>query len=141
MTHPTTAKAPADPKTAIQLRQMQIYQAMLTGEKSAIPLPVAELEAAAAKGLKPEAFDYVAGGAGGERTMRANLEAFDHWRIMPRMLRDVSQRDLSVEILGHKLPAPVILGPVGVQELFHVLADLASARAAASMGIPFTLRP
>jgi len=129
----------ADPQTAIQLRQMQIYTAMLTGEKSAIPLPVAELEAAAAKALKPEAFDYVAGGAGGERTMRANLEAFEHWQIVPRMLRDVSQRDLSVELLGQKLPVPVILGPVGVQELVHADADLASAQAAASMGIPFTL--
>jgi isopentenyl diphosphate isomerase/L-lactate dehydrogenase-like FMN-dependent dehydrogenase len=139
MTQSTTAQATADPQTAIQLRQMQIYQAMLTGEKSAIPLPVAELETAAAKMLKPEAFDYVAGGAGGERTMRANLEAFDHWRIVPRMLRDVSQRDLSVEIFGSRLPAPVILGPVGVQELVHADADLASARAAASLGIPFTL--
>jgi len=139
MTQSTTAKATGDPQTAIQLRQMQIYQAMLTGEKSAIPLPVAELETAAAKMLKPEAFDYVAGGAGGERTMRANLEAFDHWRILPRMLRDVSQRDLGVEIFGSRLHAPVILGPVGVQELVHADADLASARAAASLGIPFTL--
>src|SRR3954447_15126446 len=134
MTQPTTAKATADPQTAIQLRQMQIYQAMLTGEKSAIPLPVAELEAAAAKVLKPEALDYMAGGAGGERTMRANLEAFEHWRIVPRILRDVSQRDLTVEILSASLPAPVILGPIGVQELIHPEADLASALAAASLG-------
>src|SRR3954471_22986633 len=139
MTQPTPAKMTADPQTAIQLRQMQIYTAMLTGDKTAIPLPVAELQAAAAKALKPEAFDYIAGGAGGERTMRANLEAFDNWRIVPRMLHDVSQRDLSVEVLGTKLPAPVILGPVGVQELIHADADLASARAAASLGIPFTL--
>ena len=138
MTKPISAKT-SDACSAIQLRQMQIYSAMLTGEKQAIPLPVAELEAAAAKMLKPEALDYVAGGAGGERTMRANLEAFDNWRIVPRMLRDVSQRDLSVELLGAKLPAPVVLGPVGVQELIHADADLASARAAASLGIPFTL--
>src|SRR5438067_2445393 len=134
MTNSAPAKLSVDPKTAIQSRQMQIYSAMLTGEKQAVPLPVADLEAAAAKLLKPEALDYIAGGAGGERTMRANLEAFDHWRIVPRMLRDVSQRDLSVEIFGSKLPAPVILGPVGVQELVHADADLASARAAASLG-------
>src|SRR3954471_5078581 len=137
MTKPIPAKT--DPCSAIQLRQMQIYSAMLTGEKQAVPVPVAELEEAAAKVLKPEALDYVAGGAGGERTMRANLEAFDNWRIVPRMLHDVSQRDLSVEVLGTKLPAPVILGPVGVQELIHADADLASARAAAALGIPFTL--
>src|SRR3954465_10236946 len=137
MTKPIPAKT--DPCSAIQLRQMQIYSAMLTGEKQAVPVPVAELEAAAAKVLKPEALDYVAGGAGGERTMRANLDAFDNWRIVPRMLRDVSQRDLSVDFLGLKIPAPVILGPIGVQELIHPEADLASARAAASLGIPFTL--
>jgi lactate 2-monooxygenase len=138
MTKPIPAKT-TDPCSAIQLRQMQIYSAMLTGEKQAVPIPVADLEAAAAKMLKPEALDYMAGAAGGERTMRANLEAFDNWRIVPRMLRDVSLRDLSVEILGAKLPAPAILGPVGVQELIHPEADLASARAAASLGIPFTL--
>ncbi len=137
MNKPIPAKT--DPCGAIQLRQMQIYSAMLTGEKQTVPIPVAELEAAAAKVLKPEALDYVAGGAGGERTMRANLDAFDNWRIVPRMLRDVSQRDLSVEFLGTRLPAPVVLGPVGVQELIHADADLASARAAVSLGIPFTL--
>jgi len=138
MTKPIPAKT-SDPCSAIQLRQMQIYSAMLTGEKQAVPIHVAELEAAAAKVLKPEALDYMAGGAGGERTMRANLEAFDNWRIVPRMLRDVSQRDLAIEVLGAKLSAPAILGPVGVQELIHPEADLASARAAAALGIPFTL--
>src|SRR5436305_15250637 len=128
MTKPIPAKT--DPCSAIQLRQMQIYSAMLTGEKQAVPVPVTELEAAAAKVLRPEALDYMAGGAGGERTMRANLDAFDHWRIVPRMLRDVSQRDLSVEVLSAQLAAPVILGPIGVQELIHPDADVASARAA-----------
>jgi isopentenyl diphosphate isomerase/L-lactate dehydrogenase-like FMN-dependent dehydrogenase len=139
MTQPTPAKVPLDPQTAIQLRQMQIYAAMLSGERFSVPIPVADLEAAAGKALQPEALDYMTGGAGGERTMRSNLQAFDHWQIIPRMLRDVSQRDLRVEIFGVKLPAPVILGPVGVQELLHPEADVASARAAASLGIPFTL--
>src|SRR5438067_637203 len=123
----------------MQVRLIQNQLAKLTGREQTVPIPVSELEAAAVKVLKPEALDYMAGGAGGENTMRANLEAFDHWRIVPRMLRDVSQRDLSVEILGAKLPAPLILGPVGVQELIHPEADLASARAAALLGIPFTL--
>jgi lactate 2-monooxygenase len=85
------------------------------------------------------AYDYVAGGAGGENTMRANLEAFYRWRIVPRMLRNVSQRDMSVELLGAKLPAPVLLGPVGVQGIVHRDAELASGRAAAAMGLPFVL--
>ncbi len=89
--------------------------------------------------LAPRAYDYVAGGAGGEDTMRANREAFYRWRIVPRMLRDVSKRDLSVEVLGARLPAPVLLGPVGAQEVVHNEADVASARAAASLGLPFVL--
>src|SRR5258708_10144766 len=55
------------------------------------------------------------------------------------MLRDVAKRDLSVEVLGARLPAPVRLGPVGVQEIVHNHADVASARAAASLGLPFVL--
>src|SRR5258708_24010280 len=55
------------------------------------------------------------------------------------MLRDVSKRELRVELLGGRLPAPVLLGPVGVQEIVHGDADVASARAAASLGLPFVL--
>jgi lactate 2-monooxygenase len=71
--------------------------------------------------------------------VRANREAFYRWRIVPRMFRDVSQRDLSVELFGAQLPAPVILGPVGVQGILHAEGELASARAAAALGLPFTL--
>jgi len=71
--------------------------------------------------------------------MRANLEAFYRWRIVPRMLRNVSQRDLSVEILGTRIAAPVILGPVGAQGIIHPEADVASARTAAALGLPFVL--
>jgi isopentenyl diphosphate isomerase/L-lactate dehydrogenase-like FMN-dependent dehydrogenase len=97
------------------------------------------LEAEARKILDARAFDYVAGGAGGERTMRANLEAFDHWRIVPRMLRDVGERDLSTRLLGTELPAPIVVAPVGVQGILHRDAELATARAAASVGLPFCL--
>ena len=89
--------------------------------------------------LDVRAYDYVAGGAGGERTMRANLEAFDRWRIVPRMLRDVGERDLSVKILGHDLSAPVILAPLGVQGILHRDAEVATGCAAASLGLPFCL--
>src|SRR5437868_6790167 len=65
MTKAISASLGMTPQTKIQSRQMQIYSAMLTGEKQAVPVPVAELEAAAATTLQPEALDYVAGGAGG----------------------------------------------------------------------------
>ena len=120
-------------------RQLEIYQLGLTGKKLAAPVPLAQLEKKAAEVLSHQAYDYVAGSASGERTARANLEAFDRWRIVPRMLRDVSQRDLSVELLGHTLPHPVLLGPVGVQNIIHPDAELAAARAAASLHLPFVL--
>ena len=53
------------------------------------------------------------------------------WRIVPRVLRDVSERDLSVELFGRTLPSPFLLAPIGVLELAHRDADLAVARAAA----------
>lgn len=120
-------------------RELQIYSQSLTGGKLAIPVPVSLLEQKAKEILPPRAFDYVAGGAGAEDTMRANREAFYRWRIVPRMLRDVSQRDLSVHVLGMRLPAPVLLGPVGVQEIVDTDAEIATARAAASLGLPFVL--
>lgn len=120
-------------------RQMEIYQLGLAGNKIAVPIPLAELERKAAEVLSAQAYDYVAGSASGERTAHANLAAFDHWRIVPRMLRDVSERDLGVELLGHKLATPVLLGPVGVQNIIRSDGELAVAAAAASLGIPFVL--
>src|SRR4029077_3281028 len=120
-------------------RELQIYALGLGGGKPTVPVPVDLLEQKAKEVLAPRAYDYVAGGAGGEDTMRANREAFYRWRIVPRMLRDVAKRDLSVEVLGARLPAPILLGPVGVQEIVHKDADVASARAAALLGLPFVL--
>ncbi len=120
-------------------RQFEIYQLGLAGKKLSVPIPLARLEKKAAEVLSPQAYDYVAGSASGERTARANLAAFDRWRIVPRMLRDVSQRDLTVELFGQTLPAPVLLGPVGVQNIIHPDAEVAVGRAAASLGVPFVL--
>jgi hypothetical protein len=109
-------------------RQQQIYTRGLAGGALSVPVSLAHLEQKAQETLSPAVFDYVAGGASGEDTVRANREAFYHWRIVPRMLRNVSQRDMSVELLGMQLPAPVILGPVGVQGILHAEGELASAR-------------
>ena len=68
--------------------------------------------------------------------MRANREAFDHWRLRPRMLRDVSERSLARTVLGTELPAPVLLAPIGVQTLAHPEGELAMARGAARVGVP-----
>jgi len=120
-------------------RELQIYALGVGAGKPSAPVPLDLLEQKAKEILSPRAYDYVAGGAGGEDTMRANREAFYRRRIVPRMLRDVAKRDLSVEVLGARLPAPILLGPVGVQEIVHSEADVASTRAAASLGVPFVL--
>ena len=86
--------------------------------------------------MSPEAFAYIAGGAGLEETMRVNRDAFDRLRIVPRVLRDVSTRDTSVELFGRRLPGPFLLAPIGVLEMAHREADLAVARAAAAKGVP-----
>jgi isopentenyl diphosphate isomerase/L-lactate dehydrogenase-like FMN-dependent dehydrogenase len=101
-----------------------------------VPFEFAKLEEAARRNLSSEAFAYIAGGAGAESTMRANREAFERRRIVPRMLVDVSSRDLSVELFGRRLPTPLLLAPIGVLEMAHRDADLAVARAAAAEGVP-----
>lgn len=131
-------QTPISPIPSGPQREQQIYALGMTGSALSIPVSLSLLEQKAKEILSPPAFDYVAGGASGEDTMRANREAFYRWRIVPRMLRDVSQRDLGVELLGAQLPAPVILGPVGVQGILHSEGEVATARAAASLGLPFT---
>ena len=119
--------------------QFEIYAEGLTGEVSRPIVAAAELQERAQEALSAEAYGYVAGGAGAERTMRSNLRAFERWQIVPRMLRDVSVRDLSTSVLGTDMPAPVMLAPVGVQSIIHPEAELAASRAAGAQGVPFIL--
>ena len=86
--------------------------------------------------MDERAANYVFAGAGGEDTMDANREAFRRRRIVPRMLRDVVARDLSTTVLGTSMPAPLMLAPIGVQKVVHADGELATARAAASLGVP-----
>jgi lactate 2-monooxygenase len=114
----------------------EIYMRGLADETPAVPVSIAELESAAIAAMEPRAAGYVGAGAGSEDTIRANAEAFRRRRIVPRMLRDVSDRDLSTELLGTAMPAPLLLAPIGVQKILHEDGELASARAAAAIGVP-----
>ncbi len=114
----------------------EIYARGLGGETPAIPVAVAELEERAMAAMDPKAANYVGAGAGSEETIRANREAFRRRRIVPRMLRDVSRRDLSTTVLGTAMPAPLLLAPIGVQHAVHPEGELATARAAAAVGVP-----
>lgn len=118
--------------------QIGLYFAGLGGQLPPYPLTFAGLEAAAAEKMEHRLFDYVAGGAGDEHTQRHNVEAFERWGILPRMLSGAAERDLSVELFGHRWPAPVFLAPIGVLGVMtdDEHGDLAAAAAAASSGVP-----
>ncbi|HTW00069.1 MAG TPA: lactate 2-monooxygenase [Streptosporangiaceae bacterium] len=115
------------------------YEIYLANDRCDLPFNMSELEERARRVISPQCYSYVASGAATEETMQANAESFRRWRIVPRMLRDVSSRDLSVELFGTWFPAPVLLSPVGVQSIVHPDGEVASAKAAASLGIPFVL--
>src|SRR3954469_15816520 len=114
--------------------QNEIYAG---GEAPPFPVRWRELEAAGSAAMSPEAADYVAGGAGAKDTVRANREAFDRWRIVPRMLREVGTRDVATTVLDTRLPLRVLRGPAGVQQIIQPEAELATAAACGSLGVPY----
>jgi lactate 2-monooxygenase len=119
--------------------QNVIYQAGLQGVLPALPVDAAALEARAIQAMPPSLVSYVQGGCGDEVTQRRNADAFAHWGMVPRMLVDTAQRDLSVELFGLRMPSPIFMSPIGVTGLCaqdgH--GDIAAARAAAATGVAF----
>ncbi|GAA1898846.1 lactate 2-monooxygenase [Streptantibioticus ferralitis] len=128
-----------DPAREWAAFQYEIYLNGMTGAVPRLPTDLTRLEEVAEQRLGPGPVGYVAGSAGSGRTAEANRKALDRWQIVPRMLRDVQRRDLSVELLGARLPAPLALAPVGVLSIMHPDAEPAAARAAAAQGVPFVL--
>ncbi|THF88787.1 lactate 2-monooxygenase [Deinococcus sp. KSM4-11] len=127
----------SDPVGRGRARQTQVYVRGLGGEKPAVPVAPERLQEAARIHLKAPDFAYLAGGAGAERTLRANLAAFERIQLLPRHLRGQTSRELSIRLLGQTYATPLLLAPLGVLECAHPEADLAVARAAAAEGIPF----
>ena len=119
--------------------QNEIYLNGLSGQVPPFTTDLTALGASARQHLDAGAFGYLAGAAGSGATHRANREAFDRYRLVPRMLNDATERDLRTTVLGTTSPAPVLLAPVGVQSTVHPDGELATARAAASLGLPFVL--
>ncbi len=108
-------------------------------ENRKLPQSVDEWRERARITLTKDAWDYLEGGAGEEDTVHENRSAFKKWRIRPRYLRDVSKRTTEAEYLGQNRESPFILAPIGVQSILHKDGEIASARAAAKMNMPFTL--
>ncbi|HNI34035.1 MAG TPA: alpha-hydroxy-acid oxidizing protein [Microthrixaceae bacterium] len=118
--------------------QLGIYLGGLTGQQPELPMTFDEFEEWAPDAMGPEIWSYVSGGAGNEHTQRANVAAFERWGLMPRVLRGAAQRDVTVEMFGHRYDTPLMLAPVGVIGLCdrNGHGDLATARAAAASGVP-----
>jgi lactate 2-monooxygenase len=120
--------------------QWQIYsKGMFEGLVPVVTTDPNALEAQAKQHLSAKSFAYVAGGAGAGLTMDANREAFKHVRLVPRMMRDTSKRDLSVTLFGTKYHSPVLIAPIGVQTLFHADGECGVAQVAGELGLPYIM--
>ncbi|MBX2969972.1 MAG: lactate 2-monooxygenase [Cyclobacteriaceae bacterium] len=117
--------------------QKKIYLSGFSGKLPLVKIDPVHLEEAAKAAMSPQAYAYIAGGAGVESTMRSNRNAFETCKIIPRMLRNVGERDISINLFGKKLSSPFLLSPIGVLEMVHPEADLAVGRAAAQLGVPY----
>lgn len=129
----------AGPTTPGRAAQTAIYRAGAVGSRPRVPVAAAALREKARRSCSRAAWGYLEGSAGAEATAAANREALDRRRVAPRMLRDVAVRDLSAELFGDRMPAPLLLSPIGVLEMVHPLADLAVARAARLTGVPMVV--
>jgi lactate 2-monooxygenase len=118
--------------------QNEIYFNGLRGVRPKLPVSFRLLEEEAAAALPPSVLSYVQGGCGDEHTQDVNVTAFQRWGLMPRMMVDASQRDLSIELFGLKLSSPLFMSPIGVISICAQdgQGDLATARAAAATGVP-----
>ena len=123
----------------LETYQNEIYLAGLGGVTPGLPTDLNELERASDGRLSPEAHAYIAGSAGSGDTARENRQAFRRWRIVPRMLTDVSSPSYASTVLGAELAVPFLLAPVGVLGIAHPGGEAAVARAAASHGVPMVL--
>jgi isopentenyl diphosphate isomerase/L-lactate dehydrogenase-like FMN-dependent dehydrogenase len=97
-------------------------------------LTLDDIERMAEQAMSPEAHAYVSGGAGQERTLRWNREAFSRYRLRPRVLVDVSSVSTESAALGQSIALPVIVAPTAFQLLVHPEGELATARGAAAAG-------
>ncbi|MFI9552144.1 lactate 2-monooxygenase [Nonomuraea endophytica] len=119
--------------------QLEIYLNGLAGALPPYSVDPAKLQETARSLLEEGPYWYVAGSAGSGETDAANRAAFRRRAIVPRMLRETTERDLSTELFGRTYPAPLALAPIGVQSIVHPHGELATARAAASLGLPTIL--
>lgn len=103
------------------------------------PINVEDFRKLAQKRLPRVIFDYLEGGVEDERGLARNCDAFDRYQFLPKRLRDVRQRDITVELFGQQIAAPFLLAPTGLNGSMWPKGDICLARAAKAAGIPFVL--
>lgn len=136
-------KAVALPETVYQTfgkYQNEIYfNGMIKNTRPIVTCGSHNLEAQAKAVMKDTSFSYIAGGAGEKATMDANRLAFRQWKLIPRMLKDLSTRDMSVEIFGARYKSPIMIAPLGVQKIFHEDREVGMAKIARELEMPFIM--
>jgi len=98
------------------------------------PVNVGDYERLAEENLPAGVFGYFAGGAGDERTLRDNVEAYARYRLRPRVLVDVSEVTTRTTVLGTEVSMPLLVAPTALQRMAHPDGEIATARAAAAAG-------
>ncbi|KUL82322.1 hypothetical protein ZTR_09712 [Talaromyces verruculosus] len=120
--------------------QLEIYtEGMLGNVRPSVTTDSRVLEDQAKRCLAPTAYQYVAGGAGEKATMESNRLAFRQWKLIPRYLQPIQQRDLSVELFGCRYNNPILMAPIGVQSIFHKDREVGLSQICAEIGVPYIL--
>jgi len=120
-------------------RQGAIYVKGAMGAKPIVPFDPIKLATQAKEKMNTEAAGYIIGGAGADDTIRENRSAFSKYRILPRMFKDVSVRDTSVDLFSRTIPSPILTAPIGVLEMIHEEAGKAVGRATSKLGLPMII--
>jgi L-lactate dehydrogenase (cytochrome) len=100
---------------------------------------IGDVRALARRRVPPSVFDYVDGAAGTETTLRRSRQAYARVQFTPRVLRDVSEIDLSRELLGRRSALPFAFAPTGFTRMMHHVGEPAVATVAGEAGIPYAL--
>lgn len=135
----------ADPRTHTKSPPYALYQREIfkqvaeTGQYPAISVLPQDLEDQSKLRLTQNGYWYAASQAGLGHTHQANREAFYRYKIIPRQLVDTRFRDISTTLFGHKIPAPICFAPVGINRIYHPQAELAPAKVAGELGLPYCL--
>ncbi|RWA13444.1 hypothetical protein EKO27_g1667 [Xylaria grammica] len=120
--------------------QSEIYtRGMVQGSLPPLTTDPNKLRLQAKKAMREDAYNYIAGGAGEGATMDANRLAFRQWKIVPRVMRPNAPRDLKVTLFGERYDSPVLMAPVGGQEVYHKEKDIGTAAACAELNVPFIM--